>query len=124
MKKITALYLIFAICTVVLVGCGGGADEEKSVDSIKTEIEGMDVAKLTAMAEKYKDAIVAKKSDVEAVMTKIKAIPVTELMGDEVKQLKSEIDELTKSIGALKERFNLYYNKIKADGGDVSGLNI
>lgn len=124
MKKTAALYLAFAICMVMLAGCGGGADENKSIETIKAEIENMDAAKLIAMAEKYKDAIIAKKSEVEPIMAKMKAIPVTELMGNEAKELKSEIEALTKSVGALKTRFDLYYNKIKADGGDVSGLEL
>jgi hypothetical protein len=31
---------------------------------------------------------------------------------------------LNKSVSALKDRFQVYYDKLKEKGGDISGLNI
>jgi hypothetical protein len=32
--------------------------------------------------------------------------------------------EMNKSVSALKERFQIYYNKLKEEGGDLSGLQL
>jgi hypothetical protein len=76
------------------------------------------------MAMKYKDAIMAKKGEVEKFTGELKDIPLTQMLGEEAKQLKSEIDALNKSVSALKERFEVYYNKLKEKGGDLSGLEL
>ena len=55
---------------------------------------------------------------------KLKAIPLTEQMGAEAKGLQTDIATLNKSVAALTERFQVYYNKLKEMGGDVSGLEI
>jgi flagellar capping protein FliD len=44
------------------------------------------------------------------------------MMGEEAKQLKSDLDDLNQSISALQERFEVYYNQLKEQGGDLSGL--
>jgi len=44
------------------------------------------------------------------------------MLGDEAKELKADIENLNKSISALRERFEVYYQKLKAEGGDLSGL--
>ena len=49
---------------------------------------------------------------------------IAEMLGDEAKGLKAEVDTLTKSVSALKERFQVYYDKLKEKGGDLSGLTL
>ena len=39
-------------------------------------------------------------------------------------KLKTEIENLNGSVSALKERFEVYYKKLKEMGGDLSGLKI
>lgn len=38
--------------------------------------------------------------------------------------LKAGVDEITKGIGTLKERFEVYYNALKEKGGNLTGLDI
>ncbi|MCD4831136.1 MAG: hypothetical protein K8R02_04920 [Anaerohalosphaeraceae bacterium] len=121
LTMLTALLIASTIC---LTGCGQNADETTPIDTIKAQIVDMDTAKLKVMAFKYKDAIIAKKDEVSKVMAKLKEIPVTEALGDDAKEIKNELTALTDSVSALKARFDLYYNKLKADGGDVSGLEL
>ena len=121
MKK-TLLPLMLALSMVFLFGCGKKADENKPISEAKAEAEKMSVADLKAMAMKYKDAIEAKKADVEKITAKLKEIPVTQMLGEESKKLQADIDNLTKSLSALKERFQVYYDQLKAKGGDLSGL--
>lgn len=123
MKKIL-LSLMLAVFLLLLSGCGKKADENKPISEVQAEAAKMNVQDLKAMAMSYKDAIEAKKVDVENLAAKLKGIPVAQLLGEKAKQLKADIDSLNKSLSALKERFQIYYDQLKAKGGDLSGLQI
>ena len=122
--KNTILCCLLVSLSLTLCGCGKKADENKPISEVKAEAKKMSVEKLKSMAVTYKEAITAKKEDVEKLASKLKDIPLTKMMGDEAKGLKADIDGLNKSISALKERFEVYYNKLKEKGGDLSSLNI
>ncbi|HBG77232.1 MAG TPA: hypothetical protein DDW84_00070 [Phycisphaerales bacterium] len=126
MKRIgIGLFVCAAVFIAVgLAGCAGKADESKPIADVQADAQKMDVAQLTAMATKYKDAITAKKADVDKVMAKIKEIPLADAMGKEAGALKQDVDALATSIKALKERFDVYYGKLVEKGADVSGLSI
>ena len=57
-------------------------------------------------------------------MEQIKAIPITEALGEEAKSLKADLEELNSSLKALKERFDVYYNKLVELKADVSSLKL
>ena len=119
-----AILFLLVMCSVAMFGCGKKADESKPMDEVRAEAEKMDAGQLRAAAMEYKDAIVAKKGDIEKITKKLKEIPVAEMMGTEAKGLKSDIERLQNSVSALKVRFNVYYNKLKEAKGDLSGLEI
>ena len=117
------------ICLLVLsfwslAGCGKKADESKPLSQVEAEAEKMNVNKLRSMALLYKDAIMAKKSEVGKLAGDLKDVSVANILGDEAKDLTTEIDALNKSVSALKQRFQIYYDKLKEKGGDVSGLQL
>ena len=118
------LCCLLALCPFAVLGCGKKADEDKPISEVKTEAEKMDTNGLRAMATVYKDAMVSKKGEVEKLTAKLKEIPATEMLGDEAKALKADIGNLNKSLSALKERFEVYYQKLKDKGGDLSGLQV
>jgi uncharacterized coiled-coil DUF342 family protein len=131
----TTLCCLLVLASLALCGCSKKtdenkptgevkADENKPIGEVKAEAEKMSVEKLKSMAMTYKEAITAKTGEVDGLTAKLKEIPLTQMLGDEAKGLKAEIDELSKSVSALKERFEVYYNKLKDKGGDLSGLNI
>jgi len=122
--KRLALCFLFGVVLLALSGCGKKADENKPIGEVKAEAEKMDAAKLRKMALAYKDAITDKKAGVEEVAAKLKEIPVTRMLGAGAKELKAEVDQLNKSVSALKERFKIYYDRLKEKGGDTSGLQI
>jgi len=118
------LYCLLVLCSLVLFGCGKKADENKPLNEVKAEAEQMSVGELRSMAMKYKNAILAKEPEVKKLADQLKKIPVTEMLGPEAKEIKAEMDALSKSISALKQRFQVYYDKLEEKGGDVSGLQI
>jgi outer membrane murein-binding lipoprotein Lpp len=118
------LCVLLCGCLVGFAGCSKKADADKPMADVQAEAAKLDVAQLKAKAMEYKDAIVAKKAEVEKVADKLKAIPIAEQMGTEAKALQADITNLNKSVSALTERFQVYYNKLKEKGGDVSGLEI
>ena len=122
--KEATLYFLLVLCLLVLFGCGEKADESKPLSEVEAEANQMSVDKLREMAMKYKDAILGKKGEVDKLAAELKDIPITKILGDEAKQLKTEIENLNKSVSALKERFEVYYNKLKEKDGDLSGLEI
>ena len=113
-----------AVVMLMVVGCGSKADENKPMSDVKSEAESMSVAKLKATALAYKKAIEAKKPELEQITAKLKAIPLTEALGSEAKSLKTDIEDLNESVGALKERFGVYYDKLKELKEDVSDLTL
>lgn len=115
---------LIALCLFVILGCGKKADENKPISEVKAEAEKMDTDGLRAMAMAYKEAIAAKSGDLEKLTAKLKDIPVTEMLGAEAKSLKADVENLEKSVSALKERFEVYYQKLKDAGGDISGLQL
>ena len=121
-RRTFTFYCLLAFCLAALFGCGKKADENKPVSEVKAEADKMSVDKLRSMAVKYKDAIVAKQDEIEKFTGKLKDIPITEKLGTEAKELTSEIEALNKSISSLRERLQVYYQKLKEKGGDLSGL--
>ena len=117
-------FCLLVVCFLALVGCGKKADESKPLNEVKTEAEKMSVEKLRSMALTYKNAIMTKKSEVEEVAGKLKDIPIAKMLGDEAKELKTEIQTLNKSVSDLKERFQVYYGKLKEKGGNLSSLEL
>jgi len=122
-RNITVCGLL-VLSSLILYGCGKKADENKPLNEVKAEAEQMSAEKLRLLAMKYKDAIVAKKGDVEKLAAKLNGIPIAEKLGTQAKELAAEIEVLNKSISALRERFQVYYHKLKEKGGDLSGLEI
>lgn len=98
------------------------ADESKPVSEVKAEADKMDASQLRAAALAYKEAIAARKAELEKVAAQLKEIPVTELLGEKAKQLKTQVDSLTQSVAALKTRFDVFYAKLKEANGDLSEL--
>ena len=119
--------VVLPVCALfILTGCGSksGVDESKPLSEVKAEAETMSVAQLKDTAQKYKDAITAKQPEIEKITAQLKAIPITETLGEEAKSLKADLEQLSSSLNSLKERFNIYYNKLVESKADVSDLQL
>jgi len=130
MKTRNAVTLLLCAGLLALVGCksksGGAAkvDETRPIAEVKAEAEKMDAAQLRATALDYQKAIQAKEPEVQKLADQIKAIPLTELMGEKATTLKADMEKLSKSIAALKERMQVYVDQLKARNGDLTGLDM
>ncbi len=100
------------------------ADLEKPVAEVQTQAQTLSVPDLKAIATKYKDAISAKKEELQKVLAQVKEIPITEALGEKAKTLKTEVQKIQATIKDLTDRFQVYYNQLKAKGADLSGLTI
>ncbi len=100
------------------------ADVEKPVPEVQTQAQTMSVADLRATALQYVQAISVKKEDLQKVLAQVKELPLTEALSEKAKTLKAEAQKIEASIKSLTDRFQVYYNKLKEKGGDLSGLTI
>lgn len=122
--KNPTIYFLLALCSLVLLGCSQKADENKSLSEVKAVAEKMDTNQLRSMAMNYKQAIMAKNDEAEKIIGNLKDIPDAEKLGAKMKEIQEELNNINKSVSALKERFEIYYNKLKEKSGDTSGLEI
>jgi hypothetical protein len=100
------------------------ADTAKPVAEVQTQAQTMSVADLRATALQYVQAISVKKEDLQKVLTQVKELPLTEALSEKAKTLKAEVQKIETTIKDLTDRFQVYYNKLKEKGGDLSGLTI
>ena len=104
----------------LLAGCGGGSvDANKPIDQVIAEAKNMTVSQLQGIIKSYQSMIEAKKVDIQAIQSKIKQIPLTQLMGPEATKLKEDISKVTTIVSALTERMNAYIKELKAKGGTL-----
>jgi uncharacterized protein YlxW (UPF0749 family) len=113
-RKITLCVLLVAslfVCT----GCGKKkADPNKPVTEVQAEAEKMDAKQLQAMVDSYTQALNTKKADVEKIVAKLQKVPLTEMVGEDAKNMKADIDSVNKTIAALNERMKIYSDKLIA----------
>ena len=115
MKSFIKTTVPAVLCAFVLIGCAGGASETKPIDQVQKEAASMDVAKLESMVKKYEASIQSKMSEIDGLKAKLKEIPLKELMGDDAKALKGDVDEVMTSVKALKDRLAVYAKALKAE---------
>ncbi len=93
------------------------------IDTVKAEVAGnSNIEMLKAKATEYKNAITVKKEELTKEIAKLKEIPITEQLGANAKTIQSNIQNLTKIVSDLTDKFQLYNNKIKELGGTALEL--
>ena len=112
MKKGLILVVVVALTAIMVVGCGAGASENKPIAEVRQEAQTMDVSQLTRMVAKYQKAIEAKKPELQKFQAKLKAIPISEIMGKDAAVIKKEITAVAKSIKALTDRMKVYQTEL------------
>lgn len=114
MRNIIKAFLPVLLVSFILTGCGGGVSEDKPIAEVKTEAQGMSAEQLKATVSKYQAAIDSKKAEINKLTAQVQQIPIAQMMGDEAKKLKGEIQNIGNSVKALTERLNIYAQEIKS----------
>ncbi len=117
---------VFAVLAlgIALTGCAKKADTGKPVDQIKTEVQTMSVNDLEAFAKAYAGEIMSKKTELGKIGDEIKALTVSDLMGDKAKHIKDNLSAISGEVGALTVRYQVYADKFREKGGDVSRIQL
>ncbi len=117
----TCLISLMALMMVgFIVGCGGGADEEKPITDVKAEAEKMDTDQLQAKVDEYKKAIEAKKPEIEKLQKELGSGLTGAITGDKPEnadELQKELDGLQTSVKALQERCEIYAAELEKKQG-------
>ena len=111
MRRFTRILAPVILICFVLAGCGG-VSEDRPIAEVKAEAAKMASKDLQAMVDKYKKAIESKNEALKKLKDKLSKVPVTEIMADEAKALKGDIDGVAKSIKALSDRLNVYVREL------------
>ena len=103
------------ILAAMLTGCGGNKiDENKPIDQVAADAAKMGQAELQKMVDTYQVAIADKSKEAEALMAKVKEIPLNEMMGDKAKMLKDDVSKIKTSMDKLKDQMAAYAKELAA----------
>jgi len=144
-KVITLLTMVTALA-LGLAGCGsddsgGGTqtpppdtsgsiavNETIAISDLQAHIANMDTETLRTSALEWKSAIDGKVAEFTELTQQVAAKTAQALLDEDVKKeveaINAKMGPLKDSIIALTERFNIIHEKIVAQGGDVSDLEI
>ncbi len=137
-EKCRIARFLLLVSLLALVGCSKKADENpppsaakmeavdtaKPISEVRAEAKTMSTEDLKATAIKYKEAVLAKKDEIEDMVAKVKEIPLAEVLGKEAQTLKTDLKNLESTLTTIKDRFQVYYDTLKEKGGSLSGLEL
>lgn len=121
MKKTAMVWVSIFVSVILLSGCGAGGkvDANRPIDQIVAESQTMTVADLQNVIKSYQDVIASKKLDIEKIASKLKEIPLAQMLGEDAKKLKADISVITTTVNSLTERMNVYLKELKSKGGTL-----
>ncbi len=113
----TGLVMLMLVGMVAYVaGCSSKASEDKPLDQVKAEAEKMNADQLKAKVEEYKQAIDAKKPEIEKLQKELGTGLTGVLSGkkpENADELKAKLEKLQASVKALTERMDIYASELK-----------
>jgi ABC-type phosphate transport system auxiliary subunit len=99
-------------------------DLNQSVQHIKEKVAAFDKTQVLAYAQEYKTIILEKKDQVAGLSDKLKALSMTEMIGDKGKALKDQLAQYTDQLSGLKDRYSVYLDKLKEFGVDLTAYGL
>jgi len=114
MRKIVGMFMLIILTCVIAAGCSSGVNENKTISEIKTEAQAMSVEQLKVIIAKYQKAIESKQTQIDAIKQQLQKIPLNQMLSEEAKKLKSDIENITSSIKALTARLNVYTQQLNS----------
>ena len=128
--KYATLWSLLILISLADSGCSKKEEEEKEkykptakqlfYTEVKTEAKQKEPDALRIEVMKYKEEITAKKLELEQLKTKLQTVPFEEILEADAKRL----EELNRSISTLKKRYDIYFQELRRQGGDMSDLEI
>ncbi|MCK5339331.1 MAG: hypothetical protein KAJ50_10980 [Bacteroidales bacterium] len=100
------------------------AELNQSVESVKANVASYTEPEALAHADRYKEIILEKKVQLAALTQKAKSLSMTDLFSEKGKALKTEISKYTSQLAGLKARYEVYLDKLKAFGVDLSTYSL
>lgn len=107
---------VILAAALLLAGCGGSnsIDENTPIDQVAADAAKMGKAELQTMVDKYEAAVAEKVSQLDALKMQVKEIPLSELMGEKSKSLKTELGDITTSLDKLKDQMKVYSKQLSS----------
>jgi hypothetical protein len=94
------------------------------VAAVKEKISTYSQPELLARANQYKTTILDQTEQLTGLTEQLKDLPATALFGEKGKALKDQVSKYTQQLSALKERYGIYIEKLKALGVSIPGLTL
>ena len=133
--KATKVTVLLMALTIVFSGCKGKVDENTPIEQVKAEaaklFEAKNIDKLKSVALNLKEQIVDKTEELKPISDKISQIDITKLIGPEADKVKKELEtlkteagQIRETISSLKDRFQIYYDKLIELKADISDIKL
>ena len=100
------------------------AELDVPVANIKEKVANLGQPALMTYASTYKDVILEKKDQLAGLTEQLKALPMGDMLGEKGKAIKDQVSQYTSQFNALKDRYNVYLDKLKALGVDLSSFGL
>lgn len=96
----------------------------ESADAVKEKVESYNAEELIGFANTYKEMILDKKEQLLNLSNQFKALPMAEKFTEKGLMVKRQVAKHTKQIAELKDRLDLYLDKLKSLGFDISSFGL
>jgi hypothetical protein len=97
---------------VLLVGCSTGIDEKMPIDQVVVDASQMKPKALEDKIDRYEMQIAKETAGMNDIKKQLKEIPLSELLGEKAKALKSELSGLTASRDQLGRQMEVYAREL------------
>lgn len=98
------------------------AELSQPLETVKEKVTGLGTEQLMAQVDGYKAMFLEKKEQLAVATGSLAALSPMELIGEKGKVIKEQIATYTGQLTALKERYTVYLDQLKAMGTDISSL--
>ncbi|MCF7848920.1 MAG: apolipoprotein A1/A4/E family protein [Kiritimatiellales bacterium] len=96
------------------------ADLGSSLTDVKAKAASLDQKSLMNYMEGYKTVIAEKTTEYQGLVDKVKGISKMELLGSKGRELTQQVAQYKDQLTALKDRYQVYIDKLKSMGVDLS----
>lgn len=122
--RVTGNILTALIIAAVAFGCAKKADTSKTIEQIQQEVQNMNLSQLESTAKAYVSEIKGKQGELDKVKQELSTLSAKDLFSEKAGQIKDKVSAIGNDISALTQRYEVYVNKYRELGGDLSKVQI